>query len=66
MTKVVEPELARAGYGFLYRREGANSAEYEVDMIKQSHVEVAGLPFISAPLSLLLWKTSLPAAICPA
>lgn len=38
----------------LYCRGGANSAEYEMDMIKPSHVEVAGLPFISVPLSLLL------------
>ena len=63
--QVVEPQLARAVYGFLYRREGVNSAEYEIDMIKPSHVEVAGLPRISVPLFLLSSKTSPPAAIFP-
>ena len=62
--QVVELELARAVYGFLYHR-GANSAEYKMDMIKRSHVEVTVLAFISVPLSLLSSKTSLPAAVFP-
>jgi hypothetical protein len=47
-------ELTQVVYGFLYRREGANSAQYEIDLIEPSHVEVAGLPLMSVPLSLLL------------
>jgi len=49
----------------LYHREGANSAQYGMNVIKPSHIEVAVLPHMSVPLSLLSWKTSLPTAIFP-
>ena len=60
--QVVEPELARAVYSFSYSREGANSAEYDMDFIEPSYVEATVLPFASVSLSLLSSKASLPAA----